>query len=127
MIKLYHDKVGIIPIYDPPVSKGGIIIPDEAKERVKQGIVKYIGPAVTRVSIGAYVLFGGYTGQLFSIEGEGKLIVMPEEFILAEIEDEDIFVESLRMPYAWILNEVAEQFTKSGRVLKVKTITPKAK
>lgn len=127
MIKLYGDKVGIIPIFDPEKSKGGIIIPDEAKERCKQGIVKYVGPLVTRVGIGAYVLFGGYTGQLFQLEGEGKLIIMPEDFILAEIEDEDIWVESLRLPYSMILHEVAEQFTKDQRVIKIKVPRPQAK
>lgn len=86
MITLQRDKVGIIPI-DDPEKIGHIIIPDIAKERCDQGIVKYVGPDVKFVEIGMYVIFSGYSGTLISISGEGRLIIMPEEFIVAEIKD----------------------------------------
>lgn len=85
MIKLTLDKVAVTPINDPDVSKGGIIIPDIAKERCDQGIVKYTGPDCKSTKVGMYVLFSGYTGSLVHVEGEGRIIIMPEDFIVAEL------------------------------------------
>lgn len=85
MIKLTLNKVAVTPINDPDVSKGGIIIPDIAKERCDQGIVKYCGPDCVDTKVGQYVLFSGYTGTLVHVEGEGRIIIMPEDFIVAEL------------------------------------------
>src|SRR5881394_1005790 len=87
MIKLTKNKVAITPIFDPDTSPGGIIIPDIAKERCDQGIVKYIGPKVETIKIGMYVLFSGYSGTLVHVDGEGSLILLPEEFIVAELPE----------------------------------------
>ncbi len=80
MIKLQGNKVAATPIFDPD-KIGRIWIPDQAKERCDQGIVKYIGPEVDWCRVGDYILFSGYTGTLIRLEGEGLLIVMPEDFI----------------------------------------------
>jgi chaperonin GroES len=89
MLKMPTDKVAITPIRDPDKSPGGIWIPDIAKERVDQGIVKYVGPDVKDIKIGMYVLFSGYTGTLLRLEGEGDLIIMSEQFIVCEIGEVD--------------------------------------
>src|SRR5678809_447902 len=94
MMKLVKDRVAVTPIFDADTSPGGIIIPDIAKERCDQGIVKYIGPEVKDIKIGMYVLFSGYTGTLVHIAGEGSVIVMPEEFIVAELDE----VENVHVP-----------------------------
>jgi chaperonin GroES len=89
MIKLRGlagNNVAITPNFDPDISTGGLYIPDSAKERCDQGIVKYIGPKVKWLQIGDYVLFSGYSGTYLSVEGEGKLIVMPETYIICIIE-----------------------------------------
>lgn len=90
MLRLPKNKVAVTPIYDPDTTPSGrIIIPDQAKERCDQGIVKYLGPECKWIKQGMYVLFGGYTGQLIHLEGEGKLIIMPEDFVVAEIGEVD--------------------------------------
>lgn len=81
-MKLVEDRVAIAPIENPD-KIGHIIIPDQAKDRLNQGFVKYRGPKVKEVKIGDYVFFSGYTGTLTYIEGEGKFIIMPEKFIIA--------------------------------------------
>ncbi len=91
MLKVLTTKVVITPIFDPDVTKSGlIIIPDQAKERCDQGIVKYVGPDVTLVKPGDYVIFSGYSGDLTFLEDEGVFIIMHEEFIIAKIADEEI-------------------------------------
>lgn len=86
MLRLMRDNIAAIPIFDPD-QIGSIIVPAQAKERCDQGIVKYIGPEVKDIKIGDYVLFSGYNGTLLDVEDEGQLILMPEEFVTAVIEE----------------------------------------
>lgn len=85
MIILPRNKVAIEPIYDPD-RIGHIWIPEMAKERCDQGIVKYIGPGVHNVKPFDHVIFSGYTGTNIEIDGEGILILMPESYIEAVVE-----------------------------------------
>jgi len=79
------NKVAVAPLFDPD-QYGKIIIPEQAKERCDQGIVKYIGKDCELVKVGDHVIFSGYTGTTVSIEGEGLLIFLPEDFITAVLE-----------------------------------------
>lgn len=83
-IRLRKDQVGIEPIFDNDKSKGGLWIPEQAKSRCSQGIVKYLGPLVKDIQVGDYVLFSGYNGDLIKLEDE-LMIVMPEDFIQARV------------------------------------------
>ena len=75
-------------------SKGGIIIPDTAKEKSEHGKVVAVGKgkvndagklvAVT-VKVGDTILFGKYTGSEIKLDGEEHLI-MREEDILGVVE-----------------------------------------
>ncbi len=85
MFQLPKGKIALTPIYDPDVTKGGIIVPDQAKERCDQGIVKYISPDEEFFKIGDYVLFSAYDGTLIQLEDEGMLIVMKSEALVAII------------------------------------------
>jgi co-chaperonin GroES (HSP10) len=88
MIRLTENKIAVEPIWDSDYSPSGlIIIPDEAKERCDQGIVKYVGPKVKDLKIGDYVLFSGYTGTTVRLEGEGIFIIMREDFVTAIVEE----------------------------------------
>lgn len=79
-------NVAIIPLFDPDVSPSGlIIIPEMAKERCDQGIVKYVGEGCKIVKEGDYVVFSGYSGRVFRFENEGVLIVLDERFIVAKV------------------------------------------
>lgn len=86
MIKPIQDKVYIAPISDADTSAGGIVIPDQAKERIDQGIVKYVGPDVQDIKPGDYVIFPNYSGTLIYIEDEEDLlIIMREDDITATL------------------------------------------
>lgn len=89
MIRVKPKYCAIVPIDDPD-KVGHIYIPDVAKDRVDQGIVKYVGRDCTYVKPLDYVTFGGYNGQLVYIENEGRLIIVNEDFITARIDKDDI-------------------------------------
>ncbi len=90
-IEVLEDKLAIIPIADPSMV-GSLYIPDKAKQRVDQGIVKYKGPLVTEVFVGAHVLFSGYSGDKVAIEDEGELFIMREDDIVCILNDEESMV-----------------------------------
>lgn len=85
-----ENKVLIIPIRDPEKSKGGLWIPEEAKERVDQGVVYQIGPECCIVQAGDHVIFPGYSGQLLNVEGEGTFLLMRETDIALKIAPEEV-------------------------------------
>jgi co-chaperonin GroES (HSP10) len=87
MLSLCETKIAVEPLFEPD-RIGHIYIPDQAKARANQGIVKYIGSGVKTVKIGDHILFGGYVGTTIHLEGEGVLIIVEEEFIQAIIHDE---------------------------------------
>ena len=89
------------PLFDPDISKGGIIIPSSAKERADQGIVKYVGSDTKFCKPGDWVLFSGYSGTYFEIAGEGELITMHERLVIAIIG-----------PHEWAHNEVPGLYYK---------------
>lgn len=93
MLRLTGTNIGIIPIHDAEMI-GHIIVPDMAKERVDQGIVKYVGPDCKYAKVGAFVTFSGYSGTRISItdperpnEPGENLIILNEDFLHAEILD----------------------------------------
>lgn len=88
MVELVGNNVALTPIFDPDVSPGGLYIPEMAKERCDQGIVKYIGPKVKWVKPGDYCLFSGYSGTYLDVQDEGRLIVMPENYLICKIKPE---------------------------------------
>lgn len=91
MLSLQTNRVAVIPMFDPD-KYGSIWVPEQAKERVDQGIVKYIGPKVELVKVGDHVIFSGYTGTLFELPDEGSLlIILPEDFITARFDDHSPF------------------------------------
>lgn len=81
-----EDKVAVRPIEDPSISKGGIWVPDQAKQRIDQGVVIYRGPSTVEVRVGDHVFFSGYTGTKISVEDEGIFIVLREDDILFILE-----------------------------------------
>lgn len=96
MIELTQDKCAIDPIWDSDFSPSGLlIIPEEAKDRCDQGIVKYIGPDVKTLKVGDYVLFSGYTGVNIRLEGEGVLIIMREDFVEAIVHPPETDIPGL--------------------------------
>ena len=84
-MKPISDRVVIKPSPAEEVTKGGIYVPDTAKEKQQKGEVVAVGPGkdgnLMTVQVGDIVLFGKYAGQELHYEGE-DLVVMKEEDIL---------------------------------------------
>lgn len=93
-IRPLQDRVILKRVKEEEKTKGGIIIPDTAKEKPIEGEVVAVGngkileDGSTRkldVKVGDRVLFGKYSGTEVKLEGEERLIVR-EEDILAILE-----------------------------------------
>ena len=93
-IKPLHDRVIVKRIEEEETTKGGIIIPDTAKEKPIEGKVVAVGAGKLmdngkklplEVKKGDKILFGKYAGTDIKIEGEEHLI-MREEDIIAIVE-----------------------------------------
>ena len=89
-----HDRVVVRRITAEEKTKGGIIIPDTAKEKPVEGEVVAVGNGKVLedgtvrkldVKVGDRVLFGKYSGTDIKLDGEDHLI-MREEDILAVLE-----------------------------------------
>lgn len=80
-----NDRVVVRRLAAEERTKGGIIIPDTAKEKPQQGEVIAVGPGKDdkemQLKPGDRVLFGKYSGQEFELDGE-ELLVMREDDIL---------------------------------------------
>jgi co-chaperonin GroES (HSP10) len=91
MFRLYDNKVAVIPFFDRDMTPSGrLYIPEIAKERCDQGLVKYVGPNCKWLKPGDYVLFSGYTGAAIHDEHEGTLLIFREEFAAAIITDDKV-------------------------------------
>jgi len=88
-----HDRGLVRRIEADERTKGGIIIPDTAKEKPQEGKVVAVGPGrkedgkvfALDVKAGDRVLFGKYAGNEIKLDGEEHLILR-EEDILGVIE-----------------------------------------
>ncbi len=93
VVKPLSDRVLIKPLEPAEMKKGGIIIPDTAKEKPQEGEVIEVGPGRTEdgklvpleVKKGDRILYGKYSGTEVTIDGEERLI-MRESDILATIK-----------------------------------------
>ena len=84
-----HDRVLLRRIEEAETVRGGIIIPDTAKEKPQEGIVLAVGTGKYEkgqtiplaVKEGDRVLFGKYAGTEIKIDGEELLILREEEIL----------------------------------------------
>lgn len=87
-----HDRVIVKRIEEKESVKGGIIIPDSAKEKPMEGEVLAVGPGRREkgelypldVKVGDRVLFGKYSGTEIKVENE-EVLILREEEILAKL------------------------------------------
>jgi chaperonin GroES len=88
------DRVVVQPLEETEEMRGGLYIPDTAKEKPMQGNIIAVGPGKLSdegkriemdVSVGDRVLYGKYSGTEVSIDGSDYLIVR-ESDILAVIK-----------------------------------------
>lgn len=90
-VKPLHDRVIVRRMKEEEKTKGGIIIPDTAKEKPVEGVVVAVGDGKLlengkkmplEVKEGDRILFGKYAGTELKIEGE-ELLIMKEDDIIA--------------------------------------------
>jgi chaperonin GroES len=85
-----HDRVLVRRLEEKETAKGGIIIPDTAKEKPQEGEVMAVGAGKIEkghrvpldVKVGDRILFGKYTGSDIKIDDQEYLILREEEILV---------------------------------------------
>jgi chaperonin GroES len=89
-----HDRVAVKRVEEEQRTKGGLIIPDTAKEKPMQGEVLAVGPGARddkgelvpmSVQVGDRVLFGKWSGTEVKIDDE-EVLIMKESDLLGVLE-----------------------------------------
>ena len=89
-LKPHHDRILIKIIEESEKTKGGIIIPDTAKEKPSEGEVVAVGPGIINkdgkrnpleVKPGDKILFSKYSGDEVKIDGKDLMIIKEEDVI----------------------------------------------
>jgi chaperonin GroES len=89
-VRPLHDRLLVRRIEEEETVKGGIIIPDSAKEKPQEGEVLAVGNGKTLdngtkltmdVKVGDKILFGKYSGTDMKIDGEEVLILREDEVL----------------------------------------------
>jgi chaperonin GroES len=89
-IQPLHDRILVKRLEEQEVKKGGIIIPDTAKEKPQEGEVIAVGPGKRDeqgkliplgVKVGDKILFGKYSGSEVKL-GDEEYLIMREEDVL---------------------------------------------
>ncbi|MBX4926724.1 co-chaperone GroES [Rhizobium binae] len=89
-----HDRILVRRVDSEEKTKGGIIIPDTAKEKPQEGEVIAVGPGARNdvgqiqaldVKVGDRILFGKWSGTEIKINGE-DLLIMKENDVMGIIE-----------------------------------------
>ncbi|MBF13003.1 MAG: co-chaperone GroES [Legionellales bacterium] len=95
-VQLIGNRVAIEPFEASNKTSGGIFLPEESKQKVTKGFVRYVGPGSKvdgqwdpcPVKPGDTVLFDQYAGSPISVTGHDKdLIVMRDTDIIGILED----------------------------------------
>jgi chaperonin GroES len=94
-IRPLYDRIVVKRIEEQESVKGGIIIPDTAKEKPQEGEVVAVGKGKRLedgrvvpldVQAGDRILFGKYSGSEIKVDGE-EFLIMREDDVLGVIED----------------------------------------
>jgi chaperonin GroES len=94
-LKPLGDRVLVKSAEEKEIKRGGIIIPDTAKEKPQEGVVVAAGPGKLddkgqripmNIKAGDRVLYGKYSGSEVKLDGE-ELMIMHEEDIYGILED----------------------------------------
>ncbi|MGD8701949.1 MAG: co-chaperone GroES [Desulfosarcina sp.] len=89
-----QDRILVQRVEEETKTKGGIIIPDTAKEKPAEGKVQAVGNGkvgddgkrvALEIKVGDRILFGKYSGTEVKIEGE-EYLIMREDDVLGVIE-----------------------------------------
>ena len=84
------DRVVVLPLEDEEQMRGGLYIPDTAKEKPQSGKIVAVGPGKLSeegvrikpdVEVGQTVLYGKYSGTEVTVEGEDYLILRESDIL----------------------------------------------
>lgn len=90
MLRPLADRVVLKPIQVEEKTKGGIVLPDTAKDKPQEGEVIAVGPGrvldngtklAPEVKVGDRVIYSKYSGSEVKIEGEEYLIVRESDIL----------------------------------------------
>jgi chaperonin GroES len=93
-IRPLQDRILVKRLEEKEIKKGGIIIPDTAKEKPQEGEVVAVGPGkvtedgkrqAMEVKVGDKILFGKYSGSEVKLEDD-EYLIMREEDVLGVIQ-----------------------------------------
>jgi len=93
-LKPLDDRVVVKPADSEETTAGGIVLPDNAKEKQQRGKVLAVGPgklldggerAALSVKVGDEVIFGKYAGNDLKLDGD-EVKIMRESDLLAKVE-----------------------------------------
>jgi chaperonin GroES len=93
-VRPLHDRLLITRIDEGEQTVGGIIVPDSAKEKPQRGTVNAVGLGKVKedgsrqkpdVKAGDTILFGKYSGQEITVDGQ-EYLIMREDDILAIVD-----------------------------------------
>ncbi len=94
-IKPLADRVIVKPLEAEEVTKGGIVLPDTAKEKPQEGQVVAVGEGrrlengtiqPLTLKVGDHVLYGKYSGTEISTKDGEEVLIMKEDDVLAIIK-----------------------------------------
>jgi len=89
-VRPLHDRLVVRRIEEKETAKGGIIIPDTAKEKPQEGQIVAVGngkilengtKVALEVKVGDKILFGKYSGTEIKIDGEDVLILREDDVL----------------------------------------------
>jgi chaperonin GroES len=89
-VKPLQDRILIKRVEEEAKTKGGIIIPDSAKEKPQEGLVVAVGPGkvtdngtlvAPAVKAGDRILFGKYSGTDIKVDGVEHLILREDDLL----------------------------------------------
>ena len=89
-IKPLADRIVVEPLEETEEMRGGLYIPDTAKEKPQQGTVIAVGPGrrsekgdliEVEISVGDRVLYGKYSGTEVAVDGTDNLIVKESDVL----------------------------------------------
>ena len=84
------DRVVVLPLEDEEQMRGGLYIPDTAKEKPQSGKIVAVGPGKLSeegvriepdVKVGQTILYGKYSGTEVTVEGEDYLILRESDIL----------------------------------------------
>ena len=94
-IKPLADRIVVRPLEAEEKTKGGLVLPDTAKEKPHEGKVVAVGkgkilengqPQPMEVKVGDRILYGKYSGNEITTKDGEELLIMKEEDVLAVIK-----------------------------------------